>query len=1070
MRRLLCSGRHLHHFGRRPITPLLAFTSPLALRSQTRRSSTRGILSPEEHQFITSYNDFPAAPLKSEDRFIAESWIPFLMECRPPLRPKEPADPQTPPGSLMLHKPELDRAHKLMGVLWASRKEASLDLLAHLGFKMKQWSGVHTLLNQFIDICETIKPYEIPQHLTPTINWSADNLSLDELTGTTPSDLKERVESHPTSDTTSLDAITMRPAANGLYHRFLGELLYNIGSLALAAADRSPEESKAAMSCVFRLLARMHNLDLISDRIYQYQPKNTHEHIFRPPGLHLLSSHIMTVLSDAAWLEHESELAKAATEAGEDPPFLPFPLEFRELGPEIWFELILWCCVEHGFGKQGAMLVKLMESRQDDKKWRVESWAPLAQALDVVQKTNIPTEQSWRRPNDEVPVDVFKGRNKPPFNGLGKRTISVEVVTCLRDTLLNKAYNGVGFYGATPSELLKLGAPLTRLLDPSESKEDLRPTNMLTNWHIARVLESGSIEPNEDPVAFQRVLRSTQSMVPPWQPALNTSEKQLEKMTRSQLYDESAAISGLVEYSIKAFIHRRQTSRCFHQFALLQNIVDASKAQHIHEFFERMRRFGSAGIESFDDAHSPDLKVPQSSLPQLSEGTMAGLMDLATSSRAYGFGHWLLFNDDGDGPSIPASSYGDQILAPALLRFATATKNPELCEKIIASLSMPLSINTLKSLVNFHIALADWTRVRMTLGYMRDFRLKSWGFHNLTSLASKFVKMDAVIKKKHARGETIEKKDEDSLLAAKDILLRFFSGEFNTRASKNRRVADFQGRVLRRLHQVLSTFPEPLAGLMKEVNFRRVSQSRQRMHYIPCVAFNDTLASVVEVNGSKVGIELWKQWCQDSLSPTMRLRQEGGVARLLTHPEIDQRKGDPTFDPEWHHEVQSKAVVPDVNTIRIIAQAALQEFELEQANTPRPISDNPDNLESLSAYPPLAEETFDSDIAENGYHLDVPKTVYQYVSQSGGIPPSSEAEAALDFCVTMYLRFRVPEDQIDADLPGHMDRLRARGVLSTRNRARDMLTARAAAKRVRAEANELQNDPFMESQRVVATQ
>jgi hypothetical protein len=958
----------------------------------------------------------------------------------------------------MQHKTDLDRAHKLMGVLWAARTHAKLDLLAHLGFEMKQWSGVHALLSQFIDVYEIVRPYQIPQHLTPSLDWLAGDRSLNQITGINSSALSQRVTSLPTSDTTSLDAITMRPAAQGLCDRFLGELFYNVGSLTLAAADRSLEESKAAMSCVFRLLARMHNLGLISDKIYQYQPSNLHEQIFRPPGLHLLSSHIMTVLSDAAWLEHESELAKAATEAGEDPPFLPFPVEFRELGPEIWFELILWCCVEHGFAKQGALLIKAMQRRQGDRAWKAESWVPLVQALDVVQQTNISTEQSWRRPDSDGPADVFKGRNKPPFNGLGERTVSTEVIACLRDTLYDRAYNGVGFYGASPSELLRLEAPLSELLDPPGPKDDLRPTNKLTNWHMIRMMESGCVEPNKDPVAFQRILRSTQSVVPPWHTGY-TSEQQLDKVTRSRLYDESAAISGLVEYNIKAFAHQRQASRSFHQFAWLQNIVDASKAQHIRAFFERMSRSESADILFFDDAHSINPNIKQSSLPGLSEMTMAELLDLATSSRAYGFGNWLLFSDDPDGPSIPPSSYGNQMLAPALLRFATATKNPELCEKIIAALAMPLSVNTLKCLVNFHIALADWTRVRMTLNYMRDFRLKSWGFHNLTSLAAKVVRMDAAIQKKRAHGVTVEKREEESLQTAKNILLRFFSGEFNTSVSKNRRVADFQGRVLRRLQQVLSTLPEPLAGLMDQVQFKRSRRSHQRMHYIPCVSFNDILAATVEVHGSKVGIKLWKQWCQDLPSPMMIRQQEGGVSRLLTRSEIDTRKGNPTFDPAWHAEVQSKAVIPDVNTIRIIARAALQEFERERANIS---SQTPTESPSPSPSPERH--------VEDGYQLDVPKYLYQYVSKNGGRPPASEAEAALDFCATMYLRARIPEDQIDADLPGHMDRLRARGVLSRRLRAFGDWSDRAAAKRVRDEAKELQNDPFMESELVHAAQ
>ncbi|KAJ6115757.1 hypothetical protein N7523_006174 [Penicillium sp. IBT 18751x] len=945
-----------------------------------------------------------------------------------------------------------------MGVLWASRTYANLDPLAHLGFELNRWSDVHALLNQFIDVCQIIGRYEIQQQFTPPLDWSMGNRSLDEITYGDRPPSKKYIESLPTSDRFSLDAITRKPVANDLSHRFASELLYNLGSLALAAADSSPQESKAAMSCVFRLLARMHNLGLISDEIYKYQPSNIHDQTFRPPGLHLLSNHIMTVLSDAAWLEHESKLAKTATEAGEYPPFLPFPVEFRELGPEIWFELILWCCVEHGSGKQGALLVKKMQSLQGEKEWKVESWAPLVQALDVVQETKIPSEQSWRRPDNHTPPNALTGRNKPPFNGLGTRTISREVVTCLRDTLYDNVYTGVGFHGLSLSELLSLEAPLTKILDPAGSNDDLRPTNMFTNWHITRIIESGCVEPNTDPDAFQRILRSTQSVVPPWQPG-STSEEDLEQVTRSQLYNESAAISGLVEYNIKGYIYQSQASRSFRQLALLQNIVDASKARHIQDFFEYMGRSESADIKLLEDGHSPNLKIPQSSLPGLSEGTMAGLMDMATSSRAYGFGNWLLFSNDADGPLIPESSYGNQILAPSLLRFATAVKNAQLCEKIIASLSLPLSVNTLKSLVNFHIAMGDWTRVRMTLNYLREFRLKSWGFQNLTSLAAKVVAIDADIKKKHARGELVEKKEEENLETATDILHRFFSGEFNTPTSKNRRVTDYQGRVLRRLHQVWSTFPEPLAGLMEQVEFKRASRSHQRLHYIPTVAFNQVFASVVENNGSKVGIEIFTRWCQDLLTPTSHRQQEGGVPRLLRRADIDPRRGYPSFDMDWHNEVQRKAVIPNLTTIRIIAQAALQEFELEQATTPQPAFD--DDPQSASPNPSLFK---------TGYRLDVPKSIYRYVSRDGGKPPSSEAEAALDFCVTMYLRARAPEDQIDGDLPGHMDRLRARGVLSTRARARDLATAQAASKRVRDKAKELQNDPFLKAERVEATQ
>jgi hypothetical protein len=106
------------------------------------------------------------------------------------------------------------------------------------------------------------------------------------------------------------------------------------------------------MSCVFRTLARLHHAGMISDRVYQYPKPDASQIVFRPPALHFLSSSIMSVLSDAAWHEHETAVAAAAADAGEPSPFIPYTPGIRELGPEIWLELILWCCVEHGFAER----------------------------------------------------------------------------------------------------------------------------------------------------------------------------------------------------------------------------------------------------------------------------------------------------------------------------------------------------------------------------------------------------------------------------------------------------------------------------------------------------------------------------------------------------------------------------------------------------------------------------------------------------------------------------------------------------------------------------------------------
>ncbi|KAJ5167878.1 uncharacterized protein N7482_003472 [Penicillium canariense] len=1054
MRRCLCPGRLLR-IGRGPIAPRLPVLShPSVSRVQTcfASTTTRRSITEDEFQLLFSYNTLPSIPLESLRKFNPDSWIPILEKCSLAREKKTnnnkkggPAHPGEEVGSLLEHEHELRRTHALMGYLWLARTHSNLNILGYLGFELKHWSTVHSYLSQLIDTYETLVPYMASRNALQGFDWNAEGLSLDQLTGKHGRQQKGLIKPHPQSDMLSLDRLTDRPAARELAERFLAEVLLNLGSLVLKAADAPQNEADLAMSCVFRILARLHHLDLISNRVYQY-PKNDPSQIsFRPPGLNLLSSHIMSVLSDAAWLEHEAALATAATEAGEDPPFLPFKVGVRELGPEIWFELILWCCVEHGFTKQGAGLVKEMSQRIDDKAWKVESWAPLVQALDVVQQTNISTEISWRRPNDNFLPQTFKGPNKPPFNGLGNRTISTEVVASLRSGLINKAYVGVGFHGSTPSDIINYSTPLNLLLESSGDREDLRPTSKSTNWHIFRILESGCLQTYEDPTLFERVLRSTQNVVPPWGGYGALTEHDLSDMTRAQLYDETAAIAGLVEHNVKAYAYKRQAGRSFYQFAWLQNIVDASKAYHIQAFFEQLSRSKSTDVPFFNSQHLGVQEREFSSLPQVSIVTLAELLDLASVNRAYDFGNWLLFNDDLDGPSIPASAYGDQVLAPSVLRFAAATQNTELSEKVISSLSMPLSVNMLKALVSSHIDMGNWDRAIVTLEYLRDFRLKSWGFSNLTALAAKIIRLDASIKHKESSGGLVDERLTKSLERANDLFLRFYRMQFNTPASKNRRVTAFQRNVLMRLLLVFRSLPGPISNLTKQIDLKVPPlSSHLKLQYIPTVSFHNLLAAVVDVYGSTFGLNMWFKWCIHRPPPSRVRQREGGITRLHSRKELSWARGDPTFNPKWLEHQQRKAVIPDFNTIRIIAQAAMREFAL--LRNPK-LQSHP----SFSSSPPPRPQQLPFFARTRPYKALISRFEFQGQPVAGGKPPSSPAEASLDFVVCMFIRAGMPQDQIDLEVPGHIARMCHRGIFHN------------PEKRTRDRIWEIRRDPFMKS-------
>ncbi|KAJ5793898.1 hypothetical protein N7457_000497 [Penicillium paradoxum] len=1053
MSRCLRPGRILPS-GRRPASrhPFLTYrsVSPFSRPTWTQftrktRDDEREINFPDEVIFLRRYNAIQHPPLTHDQKRDITAWIPLLRQHVPP----KVAMPAGQPGRLRPlreSQSELDRTHAVMGCLWDARMHFEYELIAYLGFELKEWSNVHALLNSMVDTYELLAPHMPPKNPSAGLDWDrpfrvrrqgepvsdsesplTEKVSLSKLTGGTKpkSPWKWSCLKPTPTDNVSLDTLTVEPAPRFFAERIMAEVLANLGSLVLYASHGSPEDSKHAMTCVFRILARLHHAGMISDRVYQYPTPDASQSVFRPPGLHLLSNSIMSVLSDAAWHEHEASVAAAAADVGEMSPFIPYNPGIRELGPEIWLELILWCCVEHGFCKTGSLIVKRMTQL---KEWRVESWAPLIKHLDIVKQTNIGIEQSWRQPGQAEKPQTFKRQNKPPFNGLGVRTISAEVVASLRNSLANKAYVGMGDRGYLPADLIKLSGPLTKILERPSSSRALLPTNRNTNWQIVRVLSSGCLKPSSDPVSFEALLRSYCNVVPPWEGDELRKAQQLDSQPRSQFYDESAALTGLIEFNLNYYARDKQSGRLFHQYAWLQNIADASKARHIQAFFEQLSQANDEHVSSlFDFKSSEPQGISQSSIPQLSYSTFANILDVATTTHAFDFGRQLLLDDDLDGPAIPQSAYGNQALAPSILRFAAATDNFELGDRVISSLEIPLSVNTIKSLINFSIARKDWSRVVLMLKFLTENRAKSWGYTNLGALASAIIRLHATVQRKTAAG-TLAQADINDLKQATDILLRIFRGEWNA-TSYREKVRNFQLRALSRMHRVLSAIPGPLPAILKKVEIPKEITGRHKATLIPPATFHDIFAAVVETQGAIVGKQFWDKVCVDWLSPNRQLQAPGGVGRLLFSNERTNGNGNPGWDAKYVAHVRSKATVADLNTVRILARTAAREYaaEVEQStsqqrsdqksNIPQPNSTSPD---------PSSSFTYNPDIP---YKPSISKAEYRYQSTKGK-PPQTELESILDFCLETFLKFGLPEDQVDIEIPGHMRRMQSRRVFT----------------------------------------
>lgn len=961
----------------------------------------------------------PSCPLKGKRQKDPDAWLLLLEEYLPKsLRVKK----ESKGGSRRPSKSMYTQAHDLSTLLMHAKSHGKFELLTHLGFGSNRWAAVYALLSQLVDATESVLEESTSRPSLSGFDWGAGaGISLDDLTNSyvEPGVVKRNLDSQNASSRTkgpTFKELTERSPANEFSQHLMVEVWQSLGSILLEAADRPPNESNLAMSCVFRILARLHHSGAVSDNVYKYTRPSSNQATFRPPGMHLLSTHIMRVLSETAWRDHEAEVTAKAAAVGEESPYFPFKMGVRELGPEIWLEFILWCCVEHGYPKAGLWILNQMNTRTGDLAWKFQSWEPLLHDQGAaVHKTNVDLEEFWRRPGNDV-QDAQTPRNhssvSSSFHGLAKRTISVEVVASIRDSLFNFVYLGVDYLGYSPTLLLALVSNLNSFIIPPVSDEVAQPTTKEFNWLAVRFHESGVVDSKEDPHAFERFLRASPRVMAPWDDDPSLFEEDLKQLTPSQLYDETSAFTGMMEHNVRNFALHRQAGLAFSSFARLHQTVDSSKSQHIQKFLEQVSQ-SDAGNLPLDDEVLPIPKPVESSIPQVSNVTYAHLLDLATTSRAFPFAEWLLFSTDLDGPAIRRSSYGNQDLAPSILRFAAAIRHRSLHRQVVKSLSQPFSLNTLRALINYQISTWDWKTIVPMLEYIRDNRLKSWGHSNVTMLAATIIRMDHVTR--HQSG-AVALEAKETLKTAKQILTRILQGEFND-LSERTAGNKFQRLAIRNLQRVFQSIPGPLS----EIAFQTWAdfEPNRVLPYIPSVAFHHLLSAVVDVHGSAAGQRLWERWCLHPKSPSYRRIREGGISRLYANQELDPRQGDPFFDPAWFSWVYRKATVPNLNTVRIIAQRAVQEytqFTQERGSLSRYRAPGTDDDANIDAGADVDTEV-DSDVDPSDPSIPIPA----HLKEKG-----QALEDVLNFCIEQFQTLRLPENEINREVQGHLHRVKKR--------------------------------------------
>ncbi|KAL5338677.1 hypothetical protein BJX70DRAFT_365898 [Aspergillus crustosus] len=834
----------------------------------------------------------------------------------------------------------VDLAHHL----YRARYGLQIDPVVLLASETDSWAEAHVLLDRLLDGAEALRDASFPR-AGAIENIASDlQLSLDQLTDKDLSSRPQSSQGSKTVEVATLDALTSSPLLNNYYMLLMAEVWKILGSIVLNAADASPDQSKKAMSCVYRTLARLHHSGLVSERVYMNATPESHQTIFRPPGMHLLSTHIMDVLSDTAWQAHEAEVAAEAAAAGRDSPYLPVKMSIKELGHEVWLELILWCCLEHGHVKEGIWLINQLKERGG---WHFQSWKPLLENQGALRNTKIDREVSWY-PSDSTKAtpEPRKSTDPPlPFHGLGKRTISVEVATAFLDSIINFVYTGKKFGGVRPHALMRHINNLKFAIAPITSNSQLLPTTKDTNWLIIRVIEAGGLVPDADPQRFNTFLSITPYVVPPRNSGNASDEGYLAQLHPSQIYDHTSAFTGLLEFNTRYLSYQRLSQGAMESFARLYTITARGQEQDRDESFP-VKRAEETDVLPVKDVNSTSF-LPLSAPSNLyfSVVTLAHLFDLITVSRAFAFGEWLLHSDRLGESIVPKSAYGNQALAPSLWRFAAATKNEVLGEAVTAFLNPPISINTFRALLNYRICTHQWDSVISTLRYIRDNRVKSWSHSNIATIAAEIIRLDYRLEEQRALDSTSSTvtEIEANISEAKQVLYRIMVGEFDENQWRKSQKPQFQAQTIIGFTRLFRHISSPSLREIVEMVFESQWIPHKNLPYIPSQAFNPIIAAVVETKGSLAGEGLYRRFCVTAESPDLRRLTEGGISRFDERDHVGYRNGGPHFDAKYSHHLQKKMVFPSPNTVRIIAQGAISEYEALTVKTELQPQPDPDN-------------------------------------------------------------------------------------------------------------------------------
>ncbi|KAH7139337.1 hypothetical protein B0J11DRAFT_41291 [Dendryphion nanum] len=733
---------------------------------------------------------------------------------------------------------------------------SSQDIISHVGLVEGRWDLVLWMVKKVIEDGERAQQPET--HWETFENWP-------DMKGRPMKDLTNKPINLPRLPVSpnlghSLDDITSAPESiefrRVVTKKALGQVWRSLGNILLTATESHHNAGAQTMSHVLEIIALLHHTGLIPDSVYSHKSHNDPHGLQQPPTLHLLSSSILTALSDATWRAHEASVkaAKNPKDAkyflGQEIPGSRYKVQVPEVAPELWLELVLWSCLHGGWISDGvAILEKLF--REPSHRWRLISW----QQLQSVSED----PSGWRlfgKGHDAA--SKYQDRTRV------QRTISSELVTAFIDGLVNEMRVGVGARGTEPEDIVRHIQGLKQFLDVNSLSLGFATWDSI----IVRLLESGGVVPEKRPELLLEIMKLSSGfgveVASPNAPSRSTTEP-------PYFFEPSTTPISLLHRTMRSFLNNGGITGAMQTLKALQDFTDQNKQKSVEEFFLSLKRAPPKRDEAFP---RPPIEFPAFD-PQLPNPLLAKLLDLATEAKLYDFSRFLFSSEDLDGPLIGTQLYNDWRIAASLIRFGTLVGDNELVMKIVRNVSIwdnktktqQLPAMLLTVMLCAQIQLHRWQSV----GKMQNFVLENPGYRPRAEILAHFA-AEALRLHKNA--------SEDSESSATVALQAFKSLLF---AWESIVLRDLRNE----LYCILAILSSTDAGLKDFCSQFLAFSARQSIN-LSTDDFNKVLAGTLDGFGSAKGRDLVDMWCHRPPKTFEPFRASGG---LPTMPRFRLEKG-----------------------------------------------------------------------------------------------------------------------------------------------------------------------------------